>query len=231
MNEGDAGTTNATFTVSLSQPAGAGGVSFDIATADGTATAGVDYVAYQPCPGRPSPPAAAAPPSPCWSTATRSANPTRPSSSTSATSAAPAPATFRAWTIVNDDAVPSLSINDIGVNEGNSGTTTANFTVSLSAASGQTVSVNYATADGTATAGSDYVARSGTLTFAPGTTAQGVGDHRQWRHRGRSRRDLQRRPVRRQQRRHCACHRHRHHPQRRRGGDGRAGLAAGGHRR
>jgi outer membrane autotransporter protein len=36
------------------------------------------------------------------------------------------------------------------------------------------VSVNYATADGTATAGSDYVARSGTLTFAPGTTAQGV---------------------------------------------------------
>jgi hypothetical protein len=45
VNEGDSGTTNATFTVSLSQPAGTGGVSFDIATADGTATAGVDYVA------------------------------------------------------------------------------------------------------------------------------------------------------------------------------------------
>lgn len=77
-------------------------------------------------------------------------------------------------TIVDDDAPPALSIDDISVNEGNSGTTTATFTVSLSAASGQTVSVNYATADGTATAGSDYVARSGTLTFAPGVTAQGV---------------------------------------------------------
>jgi Putative Ig domain/Calx-beta domain len=43
--EGDSGTTNFTFTVSLSAPAGAGGVSFDIATTNGTATAGSDYVA------------------------------------------------------------------------------------------------------------------------------------------------------------------------------------------
>lgn len=39
----------------------------------------------------------------------------------------------------------------------------------------QTVTVNYATADGTATAGSDYTATSGTLTFAPGVTTQTVG--------------------------------------------------------
>jgi len=43
--EGDAGTTSFTFTVSLDRPAPAGGVSFDVATADGTATAGQDYAA------------------------------------------------------------------------------------------------------------------------------------------------------------------------------------------
>ncbi|HEV2083091.1 MAG TPA: IPT/TIG domain-containing protein [Brevundimonas sp.] len=43
-NEGSAGTTNFTFTVSLSAPAGPGGVTFDIGTADGTATVGADYV-------------------------------------------------------------------------------------------------------------------------------------------------------------------------------------------
>lgn len=173
VNEGNAGTTNATFTVSLSAPAGAGGVSFDLATADGTATAGVDYAA---------------------SSLTR----TIPAGSSSATftvlvngdTLAEPDETFFVnvsnvtgatvsdgqglGTIVNDDAQPALSIDDVSVNEGNSGTTTATFTVSLSAASGQTVTVNYATADGTATAGSDYVARSGTLSFAPGVTAQGV---------------------------------------------------------
>ncbi len=173
VNEGNAGTTNATFTVSLSAPAGAGGVSFDLATADGTATAGVDYAA---------------------SSLTR----TIPAGSSSATftvlvngdTLAEPDETFFVnvsnvtgatvsdgqglGTIVNDDAQPALSIDDVSVNEGSSGTTTATFTVSLSAASGQTVTVNYATADGTATAGSDYVARSGTLSFAPGVTAQGV---------------------------------------------------------
>ncbi len=51
VNEGNTGSTNFTFTVSLSAPAGAGGVTFDIATADNTATAGSDYVAY-PLTGR-----------------------------------------------------------------------------------------------------------------------------------------------------------------------------------
>jgi CSLREA domain-containing protein len=77
-------------------------------------------------------------------------------------------------TIVDDDPLPGLSINDVSVAEGNSGTTNANFTVSLSAASGQTVTVNYATANGTATAGSDYVATSGTLTFTPGQTSKPI---------------------------------------------------------
>ncbi|MGI9210942.1 MAG: Calx-beta domain-containing protein, partial [Methylococcaceae bacterium] len=57
---------------------------------------------------------------------------------------------------------------------GNSGTSNANVTVSLSAASSQTVTVNYATLDGTATAGSDYTAASSSLTFAPGETSKTI---------------------------------------------------------
>ena len=51
-------------------------------------------------------------------------------------------------TITDDDAVPALSINDVGVTEGHSGTPTATFTVSLSAASVQPITAGYATADG-----------------------------------------------------------------------------------
>ncbi|MGH9363651.1 MAG: choice-of-anchor B family protein, partial [Thermoanaerobaculia bacterium] len=68
----------------------------------------------------------------------------------------------------------SLSIDDVGVVEGDSGTVSATFTVSLSVASPQTVIVNYATADGTARAGNDYTMTSGLLTFSPGTTSQPV---------------------------------------------------------
>ncbi|MBB5766024.1 outer membrane autotransporter protein [Xanthomonas arboricola] len=174
VSEGNAGTTNATFTVSLSQPAGAGGVSFDISTADGTATAGVDYVASSLA-GQTIPAGSS---SATFTVQVNGDSLSEPDETffvnvSNVTGATVADAQGLG-TIVNDDAVPSLSIDDISVNEGNSGTTTATFTVSLSAASGQTVSVNYATANGTATAGSDYVARSGTLTFPPGTTAQGV---------------------------------------------------------
>ncbi|KAF0249046.1 MAG: Endoglucanase, partial [bacterium] len=77
-------------------------------------------------------------------------------------------------TIIDNDGQPSLSINDVTVTEGNSGTTLANFTVSLSPASALSVTVDFATANGTATAGSDYVASSGTLTFAPGVTSQTI---------------------------------------------------------
>jgi hypothetical protein len=71
-------------------------------------------------------------------------------------------------TIVNDDRLPALTIDDVAVSEGNSGMQSLIFKVSLSAPSGQTVTVNYATANGTAQAGSDYVAKNSTLTFVPG---------------------------------------------------------------
>jgi hypothetical protein len=70
--------------------------------------------------------------------------------------------------------IPSLSINDVSVNEGQIGTTNAVFTVTISAASTQTVTVNFSTANGTATAGSDYVAQSGVLTFTPGQTSKTI---------------------------------------------------------
>jgi len=70
---------------------------------------------------------------------------------------------------------PSLSINDVSFAEGNSGTTSLIFTVTLSAASNLTVNVNYATANGTATvADNDYQATSGTLTFNPGDLTKTV---------------------------------------------------------
>ena len=72
-------------------------------------------------------------------------------------------------TIVDDDATPSLSINDVTVAEANTGTnTSAVFTVSLSGQSQSSITVNYATANGTATAPADYLSASGLLTFAPG---------------------------------------------------------------
>jgi chitinase len=76
-------------------------------------------------------------------------------------------------TILNDE--PYVGIGGGGtVLEGNSGTKNVTFTVTLSAASDAPVSVAYATADGSATAGSDYVAASGTLTFAAGETSKTV---------------------------------------------------------
>lgn len=84
-----------------------------------------------------------------------------------------------AVTIGNDDsagpALPAFSVSDVSVVEGNSGTKTATFTVTLSAAAQSNATVQYSTADGTArTADSDYTATSGVLSFAPGQTTRTV---------------------------------------------------------
>ena len=64
----------------------------------------------------------------------------------------------------------NLSIEDASVEEGG----TAEFLVSMNAAAGATVTVDFATVDGTAQAGSDYAAASGTLTFAAGETTRTI---------------------------------------------------------
>ncbi|MFM6827393.1 MAG: Calx-beta domain-containing protein, partial [Dolichospermum sp.] len=78
-------------------------------------------------------------------------------------------------TIINDD-LPTINLSPSSqtVVEGLTTPQNASYTVTLSQASNQTVSVNYATANGTATAGSDYTATIGTLTFAPGATTSQV---------------------------------------------------------
>jgi len=77
---------------------------------------------------------------------------------------------------VEGSATPVLTINDISLNEGNSGTANADFTVSLAAADGSTVTVDYQIVDGTATNGDDYTASasSGTLTFSGAATSQTI---------------------------------------------------------
>jgi hypothetical protein len=68
----------------------------------------------------------------------------------------------------------TITIDDPTQKEGNSGTTLMAFTVALARTSISTITVDYATSDGTATAGTDYTARSGTLTFLPGKTTRSV---------------------------------------------------------
>ena len=65
---------------------------------------------------------------------------------------------------------PSISTTNVNVNEGNSSTNMVRVPVRLSAPCRLPVSVQYATSNLTALAGSDYVARSGTLIFDPGVT-------------------------------------------------------------
>src|SRR4026208_659917 len=69
---------------------------------------------------------------------------------------------------------PSISVREVSVVEGNSGTTQATFVVALSGPSAQSVSFSFATANGTAIAGSDYIATSGALSFAAGEVEKPV---------------------------------------------------------
>ena len=69
---------------------------------------------------------------------------------------------------------PSLSVGDASVLEGNAGTTALVFPITLSAATPLPVTASYATADGTATGGSDFTAASGTVSLRPGQTTATV---------------------------------------------------------
>jgi 5-hydroxyisourate hydrolase-like protein (transthyretin family) len=169
VTEGNAGTAAATFTLSLSK-ASAQAVTVSYTTADDTATAGTDYLTtFGPL--------------------------TIPAGSLSRTVsitvlgdrdherdeaffldlANPTNATLSdargVGTIANDDPMPTLSIGDVTVRRAASGSTSALLPVTLSGVTYQTVAVAYATVGGTAIAGTDYLATSGTMSFPPGVTA------------------------------------------------------------
>ena len=74
------------------------------------------------------------------------------------------------WTF-STEVPPAISISSLSLTEGNEGTTSAVLTVTLSAPRTTAISVSYATASGTASAGTDYVTTAGTVSFAPGTTS------------------------------------------------------------
>lgn len=74
-------------------------------------------------------------------------------------------------TIVDNDSLPTVAFSTATYNVNENGGN-ATITAQLSAASSQQVTVQYATSDGTASAGSDYTTASGTLTFAPGETTK-----------------------------------------------------------
>jgi hypothetical protein len=168
VTEGNTGSVNATFKVSLSvaydQP-----VTVHFATANGSATAGSDYTA-----GSGDVTVAAGTMSQTFTVAVLGDRVPEPTENffvnlSGASSNSLITDAQGIGTILDDE--PRISINDVTKQEGNSGSTLFVFTVSLSAAYDQAVTVHFATANGTATvADHDYQAQSGTLTFAPGQT-------------------------------------------------------------
>lgn len=171
VNEGNTGTRAATFTVTLTAPATAP-VTVRYATADGSATAGADYAATSGtltfAPGETSRTVTV----PVTADRVREGNETFALVLSDPTGAAVY--TRQATGTIADDE-PYLSVHGAAVREGRRGTSTwLAFTITLSAAYDEPVSVPFATVDGTAVAGSDYQAVSGTLTFAPGETTKTV---------------------------------------------------------
>ncbi|MFD0893054.1 cellulose binding domain-containing protein [Luteolibacter ambystomatis] len=81
---------------------------------------------------------------------------------------------FAEWIAGSTSGPPVISVAGGSIAEGNVGTGLLNFTITLSKAAATSVTVDYATANGTATAGSDYVSRSGTLVFAAGETSKTI---------------------------------------------------------
>jgi hypothetical protein len=173
--EGNSGTTTFAFNVTLST-ASAQNVTVDFATADGTAVSGSDYQSLNGSltfsPGETSK---------TVNVLVNGDTQNEPDETFLVQLSNPANATLTkaqgAATITNDDsgpAQPSLSIADRTQVEGDSGTTLFGFNVVLSAANAQAVTVIFATADGTATGGSDYQTSSGSLTFNPGETSKTI---------------------------------------------------------
>jgi Calx-beta domain/FG-GAP-like repeat len=169
VTEGNTSTRNATFTLTLSTAA-AVDVSVNYNTANISAVAGSDYNATAGSVVIP-----AGQTSGTFTVAVKGDRLPEPSETFAVNLSSPSNATISdaqgIATILDDE--PRISINNVSKAEGNS-TTTFSFTVSLSAAYDQAVTVNYGTASGTAKAGSDYTSKTGSVTFAPGETIKTI---------------------------------------------------------
>ncbi|MGH8029754.1 MAG: Calx-beta domain-containing protein, partial [Arenimonas sp.] len=158
VGEGASGTKVMTFTVALSQAATVP-VTFSVATANTTATAGSDYTALnltsQTIP--------AGQLTKTFQVTVNGDTAVEANESFTFTLGNPTGATLydrqALGTIYNDDG-PTLSINDVSISEGQSGTKVATFTATLSQVAGVPITYTAATSNLTATAGSDYVAKS-----------------------------------------------------------------------
>ena len=170
FNEGDTGNNALTFTVSLSGESSVA-TSVDFTSADGTATlADNDYVSNA---GTLNIPARAM--SATITVLTNGDIVFEPDETLLVTLSNPVGLTLGAaqgtGTLLNDDVMPALSITDVSQAEGNTGTSSYPFAVALSGVSASDISVDFATADGTATvADNDYVPASGTLLIIAGET-------------------------------------------------------------
>lgn len=172
--EGNVGPTSASFSVTLSQPSAAT-VTVGWTTGDASAVAPNDYASASGTvmfdPGDTSETVSV----------NVSGDALAESDETfSVTLSAPTNATIAdgsgIGTITNDDSavLPSLAIGDASIREGDAGTRIAALPVALSASSGSTVTVGWATASGTASGPGDYVDASGVLAFDPGQLEQAV---------------------------------------------------------
>ena len=171
--EGDSGTTDAVFTVTLTDGPSAQNVTATAVTFGDTAHAGTDFQAVSApltfTPGETTKTVVV----PIIGDVIFEGNESFTVELQNVTGAAVVRSTGTC-TILENDPVPTLSVNDITVTEGDSGTTNATFTVTLSAPSGLNTSFGFTVADGTAVETEDFGGVGGGLFIGPGMTSQTI---------------------------------------------------------